>query len=335
MKWTIYPIGEYEGHKQEWDKLNSRNGNTPLLDSRFVSPLLHNFGTNREKLAICKVNGTACCMAIVVRTRLGVWQTFQPSQAPIGCWVQAGDTPIELLANTLRKALPGPVFLLGITQQDPGLLPRPDNSPELDTIDYISTARVAIDCSFDDYWSKRGKNLRQNLRRQRNRLGREHVDIELLLVQAPELIHDAVNEYGILETAGWKSESNTAIHIDNSQGRFYEQMLSNFAENSQAIIFQYRYNKKLVATDLCIIGGGSLIILKTTYDESISTSSPAMLMREEAFNVIFSEHLADKIEFYGKVMDWHTKWAEDIRKMYHINCHSHLGAKIKALTKRQ
>jgi len=62
-----------------------------------------------------------------------------------------------------------------------------------------------------------------------------------------------------------------------------------------------------------------LIILKTTYDETITTSSPAMLMRQDAFEFIFSNQLVEKIEFYGKVMDWHTKWSEEIRILYHIN----------------
>ena len=48
-------------------------------------------------------------------------------------------------------------------------------------------------------------------------------------------MHDAVKDYGQLESKGWKSESNTAIHIDNPQGLFYTQMLCNLAETGQAL----------------------------------------------------------------------------------------------------
>ena len=38
-----------------------------------------------------------------------------------------------------------------------------------------------------------------------------------------------------------------------------------------------------------LCAGGSLVILKTTYDESIKTISPAFLMREESFRGLFEE----------------------------------------------
>jgi CelD/BcsL family acetyltransferase involved in cellulose biosynthesis len=331
VDWKIYPIDVFDTHKHDWDRLNASSGNTPLLDSRFVGPLLGHFGNRKEILAICTVNGDVCCMVIVVRGRFGVWETFQPSQAPIGCWVQDAKSSTTSLGISLRQALPGASLILGITQQDPDLLPRPERAERIDTVDYITTARIAIDGSFDEYWSQRGKNLRQNLRRQRNRLGRENVDIRLDIISDSGSVHNAVEQYGFLESAGWKSESNTAVHIDNTQGKFYEQMLRNFAESGQTVIFQYHYDDALVATDLCIIGGGALIILKTTYDETITTNSPAMLMREDAFKHVFAEQLAKRIEFYGKVMEWHTKWADDVRNMYHINVYSRLGALIKAL----
>lgn len=44
-----------------------------------------------------------------------------------------------------------------------------------------------------------------------------------------------------------------------------------------------------------------------------------MLMRQEMFQLIFEDKGIRRIEFYGKVMDWHTKWSDDFRVMYHIN----------------
>lgn len=45
-----------------------------------------------------------------------------------------------------------------------------------------------------------------------------------------------------------------------------------------------------------------------------------MLMRYDAFSEIFNEEHFKYIEFYGKVMEWHTRWSDEIRQMYHINC---------------
>lgn len=319
MTWQLYPICEFAHYQTQWDQLNSRAANTPLLSSDFVKPLLKHFATGQEQLAIHGNPNQPNAMAILTKRKWLVWETFQPSQAPLGLWLQEATESTADLLSSIRKALPFPTLLVGITQQDPDLLPRPEPVPGLSTLDYIQTARVTLNGSFDDYWARRGKNLRQNLNRQRNRLQREGTTTSLKIVDTLEEIEAAIIEYGRLESAGWKSAGGTAIHIDNNQGKFYRDMLSNFCRDQDTLIFQYYYDDQLVATDLCIKDARSLIILKTTYDETITTSSPAILMRQEAFEYIFNNRLVERIEFYGKVMDWHTKWSDEVRMIYHIN----------------
>lgn len=319
MTWHIHPIADFKNHQTQWDELNRRNANTPLLKSDFVAPLIEYFSSGHEKLAIHGDIAQPNAMAILTKRKFAVWETLQPSQAPLGLWLQDTSESTEKLLTSLRKSLTFPTLLVGITQQDPDILTRPEKSNSISTLDYIQTARVSLDCSFADYWGKRGKNLRQNLNRQRNRLQREEINTALKIITAAEDIEAAIVAYGKLESAGWKSAGGTAIHIDNNQGKFYRDMLINFSREQNAMIFQYFYADILVATDLCIKDKQSLIILKTTYDESITTSSPAMLMRQDAFQYIFDAKLVERIEFYGKVMDWHTKWSEEIRNLYHVN----------------
>ncbi len=319
MTWHLYPVSEFKKHCESWDQLNTQGVNTPLLSSDFVGPLLEYFSSNKDKLAIHGDEQNPDAMAILTKTKFGVWETLQPSQAPLGLWLQDKKIATVSLLSQLRKALPFPTLLVGVTQQDPDLLQRPEKTNGLSTLDYIQTAKVTVTDNFQDYWGKRGKNLRQNLNRQRNRLEREGVQVTLKIITAADEVTHAIIEYGRLESAGWKNAGGTAIHIDNNQGKFYRDMLINFCDHQDALIFQYYYDDQLVATDLCIKSSDSLIILKTTYDETITTSSPAMLMRKEAFEYIFNNKLVKKIEFYGKVMDWHTKWSEEIRTLYHIN----------------
>ncbi len=320
MNWQFYPVQDFKFHRDSWDNLNNQGIKTPLLSSSFILPILNNFSNNQNKLAIYKDNQQPIAMAILSKKKLGVWETLQPSQSPLGLWIQSPSLSTSSALTDLRKALPFPTLLVGVTQQDPDILPRPEKCQGISTLDYIQTARITINKSFDDYWSQRGKNLRQNLKRQRNRLEREGINTRLVAITEPGQIKSAIEKYGELESAGWKNAGGTAIHINNEQGKFYIEMLTNFCSTQDTLIYQYYYDSQLVATDLCIKDSKSLIILKTTYDESITTSSPAMLMRQEAFEHIFTNRLAEKIEFYGKVMDWHTKWSEEIRTMYHINC---------------
>lgn len=48
-------------------------------------------------------------------------------------------------------------------------------------------------------------------------------------------------------------------------------------------------------------------------------TKPALLMRQNYFAPLFDARAVARIEFYGKVMDWHTQWSSEIRRMYHVN----------------
>ena len=143
-------------------------------------------------------------------------------------------------------------------------------------------------------------------------------------------------DYGRLESAGWKADIGTAIHPDNGQGRFYQSVLESFCRRGAARMYRYWFNDRVVAMDLCIEGGDHLVILKTTYDESIKDgSSPAFLLRQDQFEQIFTEARFKAIEFYGKVMDWHLKWTGEVRTLFHVNAYrfdslAYLHARRKA-----
>jgi len=320
MSWKIYPISEFKNHQDCWQRLNQEGAGSPLLDLAFIFPLLHAFGRGKEILVRYESNNTLLAMAILASDGLGRWTTFQPSQTPLGAWIHCDGIGWPILLTTLIKKLPGCPLVLGITQQDPDLVPRPQNQGTLKTLDYIQTARISLQGDFDSYWKARGKNLRQNMKKQRKRLENDAVTTCLQVSTASEEVAQAIADYGRIESAGWKAEGETAVHSENAQGKFYLNMLEEFCRQGAGRIYRYWYNNNIVAMDLCIEGNGSLIILKTTYDESLSNhTSPALLMRKEAFKQLFSDGKLKRIEFYGRVMEWHTKWSDELRTMYHIN----------------
>ena len=319
MKWKLFPIAELGRLASAWNALNDEAGGLPFLDSRFILPLCDAFGDRSLKIALCEDPRGPLAMGVLSRRGLVHWESFQPSQLPVGAWVMRPSQDFEALLSALAKELPGAALLIGVTQQDPAYVPRPTESRWLQTLDYIQTARVPVSGSFDDYWSQRGKNLRHNMKRQRAKLAQDGVATRLETLTRAEEVAAAIDDYARLESAGWKVAGGTAISSDNAQGRFYRTMLQAFCESGKGRIYRYRFGERVVAVDLCIEGGGALVILKTTYDESIKTISPAFLMRQEAFGELFEQGRIKQIEFYGRVMEWHTKWSNDIRTMYHVN----------------
>ena len=320
MTWTLVPAASFAAFADRWQRLHADSGASCMLSVDFVAPLLAEFGAGDALLACCERGGQVMAMAIVVPGGRAAWATFQPAQAPLGLWLQRPDQALEPLLRGLLQALPGMPLVLGLTQMDPLLAPRPADVGRIRTLDYIDTAHVDIDGGFDDYWNARGKNLRNNLKKQRNRLEREGIVPRLEICRAPREVAAAVADYGRLETSGWKAGQGTAVHAGNAQGRYYRAMLEAFCRRGQGGIYRYWFGDRLVAMDLCIEDGDTIIVLKTSYDETVPSSlSPTLLMREEATRRLFEEGRIRRIEFYGRVMEWHLRWTDQVRTMYHVN----------------
>jgi len=319
VKWQVLPGADFDRRSLDWDRLGEAVGAPPFLRSAFLRPALKEFGSRQEVLAACSVDRDLRAMALLTRRSRGLWATFQPSQLPLGAWIMHPGEDLESLLESLLRALPGFGLAIGVTQIDPELTPRPPARSRLRTLDYIETAWVPLERSFDAYWEGRGKNLRTNMRKQRAKLEAEGTKTRLEELTRPEEVAGVIADYGRLESVGWKAAGGTAIHPDNAQGRFYRAMLESFCAAGAGRMYRYWFGDKVVAVDLCIEGGGTLVVLKTTYDESIKTYSPAFLMRQEAFKRLFDEGRVRRVEFFGRLMDWHTRWTSEARGLYHIN----------------
>ncbi|MCM3879694.1 MAG: GNAT family N-acetyltransferase, partial [Vicinamibacterales bacterium] len=272
-------------------------------------------------------------LAILAPPTRGRRNTFQPSQLPLGPIVLDDNLTVETALETLTRQLPITALSVGFTQLDSAMYPRPKATATFSVRDYIQTAWVDVEGNFADYWEARGKNLRKNTRRQRRKLLDDGVDVRLDVLRDSASVADAIDDYGILESSGWKASGGTAIHSSNAQGRFYREMLERFCANGRGCIYRYYFSGKVVAANLCIESESTLVVLKTTYDETIETLSPAFLMREEVFARIWEEGRIRRVEFFGRFMDWHKRWTNNARDVYHLT--SFRWAWVKRLRARR
>lgn len=322
MAWLISPAYEsFSRYREEWDCINGQRGNHVLLDSRFIEPLVRHFGS--ERLLFARRNSTETpAMALIEPGRAGFWHTFQPGQAPMGAILlgRNEDSPSRAM-HALIRALPGYALGFSITQQDPDLtcFRQLHGSAAVEKLDYIQTPRLTINGKYEDYWKQRSKNLTHNLSRQRRRLREQGHLLELVTDRGAEAVSGAIREYGTLESTGWKGEEGSAVAADNVQGRFYREMLEDFCSRGEAVIYRLRLDGKTVASDLCLERDRTLVILKTAYDEKVEGLSLGLLLHQEIFQRVFEEGKLRVVEFYGRLRDWHTKWTNEIRTMYHIN----------------
>jgi len=301
-----------------WNRLNARRGDLPFLDSAAITAALDSFGTGRERLLVGRQEQEITAMFLLVRTSAVAWQSFQPAQLPLGAWVADDQLPVVDLARSLIRGPLDFCLLLSITQIDPMHATRPLDSTDMHSSDYIRTAWTELQGSFAEYWNQRGKNLRQNMRKQRNRLAGDGISGNLRVFDQPTDMAAAIERYGALESAGWKAGRGTAIHPDNSQGKFYRHLLERAATRGEAVVFEYLFDDRVVASNLCLRREEVLVILKTTYDQSIQWYSPAFLLSHDQIELLYDEGRIQRIEYYGRMMEWHSRWTETSRVLYHL-----------------
>ena len=319
LQWQLSPAAAFERDAADWDVLALAHGYPAFMRPDVIAAALAEFGTGGERVAVCERGGTRIAMGIFCRSKAGVWETFQPSQLPLGAFVCDRAFPFEAGLAGLARALPGFAVLAAVTQQDPAIVARPVDSRLLRTLDYIETARVDVSGSFDDYWAARGKNLRTNTKKQLAKLVNDGVALRRECVVEVGKVAAAIAEYGRLESAGWKMGEGTAVAAGNAQGRFYTRVFESCCARGTGRIHRLLFDDEIVAMDLCIEEGGVLVILKTTYDEKWKHVSPASLLRHAYFRDVFDAGSVRRVEFYGKVMEWHRRWTDDVRTLYHVN----------------
>jgi CelD/BcsL family acetyltransferase involved in cellulose biosynthesis len=337
MNWDKLPATSLRDDatlRAAWDRLNAERLDLAFMSTDAMVAALEAFGGGAECLFVGREGARVAALFVLVPAGPLRWQSFQPSQLPLGAWVaEAGATlPVlcrELLRSRLRWCL-----ALSLTQVDPLQAPHVPDEPDHESADYIDTAWIDIEGDFDSYWAARGKNLRQNMRKQRNRLATEGTATTLRIWHEAKDMAGAMARYGALESQGWKGRDGTAIHPDNAQGRFYTRLFEQAAERGEARVYEYLLGEHCAAMDLCLLRGGVLVMLKTAYDESMpKTLSPAFLLHEEELQEAFASGRIRRIEFYGRVMDWHTKFTDARRALYHLT--TYRWPTVKAMARRR
>lgn len=324
MTWKLVSAREYfDRYLEQWDEINRSNGDHILLDSRFVGPLVRNFGTEDTLLGVCE-DRSCPGLVLLTRGRLGLWRTFQPSQAPLGLVVLGDRKNVLRQIRSLIRTLPGFAIALDILQQDPDHCVVASSELDGDSgyIEYVKTARVNITGTFEEYWSRRPSDLRSNIGRRFRRLSEQGVQCELSVERDAGHILEHMKDYGRMEESGWKGSEGTAVSVNNSQGLFYREILEWFCRQGEAVVYRLLLDGKPVAMQLCLERQGMLVSLKIAYDESAKNSSPGFLLQQEIIKRLFSEARIRRMEFYGRIREgWTLKWTDDVRAMYHVNCY--------------
>jgi hypothetical protein len=185
---------------------------------------------------------------------------------------------------------------------------------------------VEVSGDFEGYWAARPRNLKKNLRRYRNRMNNEIGPSRLSVSTLPHDVSVATDRYGLLESGGWKGGEGTALHPDNVQGEFYRTWMVEMAESSRAYVFELYVGDMLLASRLCVVGEGLLVIVKTTFNEEFKRYAVGRLLLHDTLEYIFQNGLAKVIDFYTDATEDQLDWATSSRSMQHCSVYRWSGA---------
>lgn len=328
LDWQLHPKTAAAGlgpHREAWDRLNQRlMAGHGMLDSVFIDALLRHFGERGAQLAVASRGGEPVAMLLLgAQTRgLGVWASFLPSQTQIG----PSLIPAGLHLRDLFSELPGYASELDLLCNDPrfGDLRELPGRP-VQGLPHALTMSVNLRGSFDDYWAQRPRKLIQNMRRYMRRLHTEGGGGRLAVIGEPEAIPAAVERYAALESSGWKGREGTAVSSDNPQGRFYAEVMREFAARGEALVYELWLGEDLLASRMLLLRDGMAVMLKTAFDEQFERFAPGRVLLLRTLEDLFTRAPGGVVEFYTNAEPDLLAWSTSQRWINHVSVYRHNG----------
>lgn len=313
--WRVTQLARTLGkHGPAWDALNERAfGSHPMLTGLFVDGLLRNFGDGSQYLCTYYTEGRIEAMCIVQRRRTMQWTSFVPAQAQIAPTMIA---QAELLPGLLA-ILPGFALQLDLLCNDPALgAVLQDTRPACHRLNHALTMNVSLAGSFDEYWGDRPRHLQSNMKRYDKRATADGIEQRFERITDTAAMSGAIERYVALEGAGWKGRKGTAIGSKPEQYRFYRDLMLRASQDGNAMVYELWFGERLAASRLVLRQGGMHVMLKTGYDEDLSTYSPGRLLLRAVIESSFANYPGDLLEFYTdadtNLLEWCTgkRWIQ-------------------------
>lgn len=336
LSFRVCPAHDFAEASALWAGLNrSLAGNHPLLDPRFVGPLVRHFGSEIRpehlRLVLAYDGDRPVAGLIFKRVAPTVWRLFCPDQAPLAPaivdrdWLmqQNPGDPLrggsQFLSALAARAL-GRAMVLRLTAQDALVSPWPPlaTRPPFELRHQARTVAIDTQTGFDAYWRGRSKRLRQEMRQKLGRLAADGMSPRISVVSAPDCIGAAVDAFALLESAGWKGSAGSALTPGSAQHQFYREVLGNFAVSGASAVYQMHIGEKIVASQMTLLQAGMRVLLKTTFDEQFRGFGVGRVADYLSFQVMFEDAATRSIEFYCNASDMEIRWGTSERTIVNV-----------------
>ncbi|MBX9604878.1 MAG: GNAT family N-acetyltransferase [Gammaproteobacteria bacterium] len=293
-----------------------------FLDAAFLRASVQHFSTRKLWLCQCGDDGAQQAMLLLEQAQPGVFRTFLPPQSQIAPLLIAPRGGASLAG--MFTALPASCARVDIFQADPLLAQVPTGARDYtDVSPYGVTIAVTAGRPFASYWAERNKKLRDNIGRYLRRAQEQGSGIEFRVHTETSAVLGAFARYAELECRGWKGKAGTAIQLNDTQGVFYASVLRSFSATGRVMAFELWLDGTLVASRFSAMTGGTLVMLKTTFDENYNHFAPGRLLLYLSLEAIFANPEVRSVEFYTNAQKEQLPWADSTREISSLSLYRH------------
>lgn len=157
----------------------------------------------------------------------------------------------------------------------------------------------------DEWFAAAGKNLRGSLRKASNRANREG-KVETAVAQSVEAVRAAFDDYCKLEAAGWKASAGALVNRP-VEHRYLETGLLEAAKANRARVRALWVGRDLVASQLGVLAGSTLVLFKVAYSEDHASFAPGNLLMASLVRECCGDADIERIDLVTR-QPWHSRW---------------------------
>jgi CelD/BcsL family acetyltransferase involved in cellulose biosynthesis len=325
LRWRFAAVEPHAAWLPDWEALNRQNFDTPLLAAHMLLPALKHFGTGRLRVATGRRDARVVAMAIVLPTSSKFkWAAFQPPQLPISALIMQKGERLDDVAMSLLHALPWTALAFFLSQLDSDLFAKASDAAHLEVKTYIETGTITLPEPPADYFASRPASLRQNIAKRTRRATVEIGEPRLEVLESADAVDAYLALYSSTEASGWKGRANSAVRVDDRQGAFYRDMLTQAAAAGEARMFTLKFGSVPVAQLIAIEHAGVLYLMKTTYDERYKALAPGVLQRMHVLQWAAARSTPiRRAEIYGRLNESQRPFITGSREIFQATYFRH------------
>ena len=136
-------------------------------------------------------------------------------------------------------------------------------------------------------------------RRNYNRLWRRLAaigDLQFTIARSQKDVRLAVEEFLLLENAGWKGRQRTSLASDRYRAAFAREAVNRLAERDRCRVHMLTLDGRVIASLIVFVEAGRAWTWKTAFDEELSAFSPGTLLMMRATEALLEDPNIDQAD---------------------------------------